>query len=81
MGRVIIQEPAAAAAAAAAGKHKQGQQQDVVAGLGLSRAGSGRGLALPFTPMSVAFKDISYFVPQPSVSSAGVGFGELLLGG
>jgi hypothetical protein len=32
-------------------------------------AGGGRGLALPFTPMSVAFKDICYYVDLPGVSS------------
>jgi hypothetical protein len=31
-------------------------------------AAGGRGLALPFTPMSVAFKDICYYVDLPGVS-------------
>ncbi|KAF6262511.1 ATP-binding cassette transporter [Scenedesmus sp. NREL 46B-D3] len=30
----------------------------------------GRGLALPFTPMSVAFKDISYYVDMPAGAQA-----------
>jgi hypothetical protein len=45
-----------------------GAKGDVESGLVLDRAPSGRGLALPFTPMAVAFKDISYFVPHPQVS-------------
>jgi hypothetical protein len=46
----------------------RGAKGDVESGLALDRAPSGRGLALPFTPMAVAFKDISYFVPHPQVS-------------
>lgn len=30
-------------------------------------ADSGRGISLPFTPMAVAFKDINYYVPSPTV--------------
>lgn len=63
VGRVIVEDRPAQQAVQA----KQ-QGHDVEAGLALERAGSGRGLALPFTPMSVAFKDISYFVPHPGVS-------------
>lgn len=59
LGRVIEQRQ---------GGHKAQGQSDVEAGVGLERSGSGRGLALPFKPMSVAFKDISYFVPHPGVS-------------
>lgn len=65
VGRVIVDDRPAQQAVQA----KQ-QGHDVEAGLALDRAGSGRGLALPFTPMSVAFKDISYFVPHPGVSFA-----------
>lgn len=43
--------------------------RDVEAGHTLERSCSRRGLALPFTPMSVAFRDISYFVPHPEVSA------------
>jgi hypothetical protein len=46
------------------------QGHDVEAGHVLPRSDSGRGLALPFTPMSVAFQDVSYFVPHPGVSGA-----------
>lgn len=46
-------------------KQQQQGMQDIEAGHGLQRSGSGGGLALPFTPMSVAFKDVSYFVPHP----------------
>jgi hypothetical protein len=58
VGRVILEQPQAA---------KQLQLHDLEAG-GLHNSGSGRGLVLPFTPMAVAFKDVSYFVSHPSVS-------------
>jgi hypothetical protein len=32
-------------------------------------AGGTKGLALPFKPMSIAFKDICYYVDTPGVSS------------
>lgn len=35
---------------------------------GGAAAGGGKGLALPFKPMSVAFKDICYYVDAPAVS-------------
>jgi hypothetical protein len=49
---------------------QQSKEHDVEAGHALARSGSGRGLALPFTPMSVAFRDICYYVPHPEVSAA-----------
>jgi hypothetical protein len=58
VGHVLIDAPVVA----------KSNAHDLEAGQGLERSGSGRGLALPFTPMSVAFKDISYFVPHPGVS-------------
>lgn len=58
VGHVLIDGPEGA----------KGGVQDLEAGHGLERAASGRGLALPFSPMAVAFKDISYFVPHPGVS-------------
>jgi hypothetical protein len=65
VGRVILDQP---------GPAKQLVLHDVEAGHGLHKSGRGRGLALPFTPMAVAFKDVSYFVPHPSVSViAGLG--------
>ncbi|KAF6262509.1 ATP-binding cassette transporter [Scenedesmus sp. NREL 46B-D3] len=47
----VLVVPAAAATAAATGG---------------GAAAGGRGVALPFTPMSVAFKDISYYVDMPA---------------
>jgi hypothetical protein len=61
VGQVFVEEPQQGSAGVRA-------KGDLEAGQMVERAGSGRGLALPFTPMAVAFKDISYFVPHPSVS-------------
>jgi hypothetical protein len=62
VGQVFVEDPQQGSVGV------RGVKGDVESGLALERAGSGRGLALPFTPMAVAFKDISYFVPHPAVS-------------
>lgn len=66
VGRVILEQQQQQGSTLVLTKQ---QGHDVEAGHVLSRADSGRGLALPFTPMSVAFKDVSYFVPHPGVSA------------
>jgi hypothetical protein len=66
VGRVILEQQQQQGSSLVLAKQ---QGHDVEAGHVLPRADSGRGLALPFTPMSVAFRDVSYFVPHPGVSA------------
>lgn len=50
------------------GGKQQGRDVEGGSPLALQRSGSSGGLTLPFKPMSVAFKNVSYFVPHPGVS-------------
>lgn len=69
-GHVLIESPAAPGAKQLRGATPVRSLDDMEAGAQapLQRSGSSGGLALPFQPMSVAFKDVSYFVPHPGVS-------------